>query len=65
MVRLPCYERCASINDSQRLLDKRLATIDTIVAQPKELLTNHASRNTRAGFPLLDSVLLNQEPTLR
>ncbi|XP_054266195.1 DENN domain-containing protein 5B isoform X4 [Macrosteles quadrilineatus] len=65
VVRSPCYERCSSINDSQRLLDKRLASVDVQVAPPREMLTNHASRNTRAGFPLLDNVLLNQEPSLR
>lgn len=65
LVRTPCYEACSTINDSQRLLEKRLASVDTEVSPPRELLTNHAARNTRAGFPLLDAVLLNQEPALR
>ncbi|XP_046672134.1 DENN domain-containing protein 5B-like [Homalodisca vitripennis] len=65
VARSPCYERCTSYHDSQRLLDKRLVSVDHQVAPPRELLTNHVTRHTRAAFPLLDSVLLNQEPTLR
>lgn len=65
LVRSPFYERCSSIADSQRLLDKRLGNVDTNMPPPKELMTNFVSRNTRAGFPLLDNVLLNQEPSLR
>uniref|UniRef100_A0A1B6CZ38 UDENN domain-containing protein n=2 Tax=Clastoptera arizonana TaxID=38151 RepID=A0A1B6CZ38_9HEMI len=64
-VRTPSYEPCIHINDSQRLLEKRLASVDTQVPLPRELLTNHVARNTRAGFPLLDATLLNQEPALR
>ncbi|XP_075214645.1 DENN domain containing pinstripe isoform X2 [Lycorma delicatula] len=65
LVRTPCYEPCSTINDSQRLLEKRLASVDIEVPDPQEVLTNHVSRNTRAGFPLLDSNILNQEPALR
>ncbi|XP_039279311.1 DENN domain-containing protein 5B isoform X2 [Nilaparvata lugens] len=60
-VRMSHYEACLSINDSERLLEKRMASVDVEVAAPQELLSNHVTRNTRAGFPLLDSTLLNQE----
>lgn len=65
LVRTPCYEPCSTINDSQRLLEKRLASVDTDIPPPRELLTNYATRNVKAGFPLLDVILLNQEPSLR
>ncbi|RZF48660.1 hypothetical protein LSTR_LSTR010750 [Laodelphax striatellus] len=65
LVRTPHYEACLTINDSERLLEKRMASVNIEVAPPHELLSNHVTRNTRAGFPLLDSVLLNQELALR
>lgn len=65
VVRSPSYLPCSTICDSQLLLEKRLSNIDTEISLPKELLANHPVRTNRAGFPLLDNVLLNQEPIQR
>ncbi|KAL1122543.1 hypothetical protein AAG570_002873 [Ranatra chinensis] len=65
VARNPGYEPCRIVGDSLQLLDKRLACVDTQLPAPRELLTSYAGRTTSAGFPLLDSVLLNQEPSLR
>lgn len=61
--RTPCYEACTTISDSQ--LEKRLSSIDTEIPFPTELFKNHAVRSSRSGFPILDSVTLNQEPVQR
>ncbi|XP_066906061.1 DENN domain-containing protein 5B isoform X2 [Halyomorpha halys] len=61
--RTPCYEPCTTISDSQ--LEKRLSSIDTEILFPTELFKSHAVRSSRSGFPILDSVTLNQEPVQR
>ncbi|XP_069674606.1 DENN domain-containing protein 5B isoform X2 [Periplaneta americana] len=73
LVRTPGYEPCTTIRDTELLLEKRLVSIDVVVASPQEILVASDSQQpsalpsrTRAGtFPLLDLVALNKEPVHR
>ncbi|XP_049778730.1 DENN domain-containing protein 5B [Schistocerca cancellata] len=62
-VRTPDYEHCTTIQDSQLLLEKRLANVDVVVSPPQEIVTSRVtpSRNT-GGFPLLDASVLKEPP---
>uniref|UniRef100_A0A0A9WD06 DENN domain-containing protein 5B n=2 Tax=Lygus hesperus TaxID=30085 RepID=A0A0A9WD06_LYGHE len=62
IVRMPCYEYCNTISDTQLLLEKRLSEVDSELPAPRELSGNYVRRTSSAFFPLLDPVVLNQEP---
>nr|CAD7395243.1 unnamed protein product [Timema cristinae] len=64
LVRTPSYEPCTTIRESQLLLEKRLGTVDTVIGAPQEVLSQESTSRSR-GFPLLDEVCLNKEPTTR
>jgi len=73
LVRTPGYEPCTTIRDTELLLEKRLVSVDIVVASPQEILQVPDPQQqpappckTWAGtFPLLDPVTLNKEPVHR
>jgi hypothetical protein len=67
-VRTPGYEPCTTIKDTELLLEKRLVSVDVVVAGVQEVLPTGDThkQSTRAGiFPLLDPIILNKEPLHR
>ncbi|XP_014240882.1 DENN domain-containing protein 5B isoform X2 [Cimex lectularius] len=62
LVRTPCYEPCVTISDTQILLDRRMSDLDAEIPPPREMCPNRTSRSTVGGFPILDPLLLSQEP---
>jgi hypothetical protein len=68
LVRTPGYEPCTTIKDTELLLEKRLVSVDVVVASPQEVLTTADTQKQSAKaviFPLLDPVVLNKEPSHR
>ncbi|BET01978.1 Hypothetical proteinypothetical proteinT/LH2 domain [Nesidiocoris tenuis] len=62
MIRTTNYESCTTISDTQLLLEKRLGEVDSEIPAPRELPGNCVRRTSSAVFPVLDPLLLNQEP---
>ncbi|PNF35070.1 DENN domain-containing protein 5B, partial [Cryptotermes secundus] len=65
LVRTPGYEPCTTIRDTELLLEKRLASVDIVVASPQEVLQTAGPQQHSGVFPLLDPVALNKEPVHR
>ncbi|XP_026468507.1 DENN domain-containing protein 5A-like [Ctenocephalides felis] len=61
--RSPNYEPCTCSRESQRALDRRLASADFEAPPPRELLPNRPAYFR--SFPLLDKSVLNQDRTKR
>ncbi|XP_050081319.1 DENN domain-containing protein 5B isoform X2 [Anopheles maculipalpis] len=59
MIRTANYEPCILARETQKLLDKRLQTVDMEVAPPSEILDKRAPYYR--SFPLLEKSVLNQE----
>ncbi|XP_055385586.1 DENN domain-containing protein 5B isoform X2 [Condylostylus longicornis] len=59
MLRANSYEPCVLNQEAQRMLEKRLITIDLEVTPPSEILPNRPAYFR--GFPLLEKSVLNQE----
>ncbi|XP_038107327.1 DENN domain-containing protein 5B isoform X3 [Culex quinquefasciatus] len=59
MIRTANYEPCLLARETQKLLDKRLASIDMEVAPPSEILDKRPPYYR--SFPLLEKSALNQE----
>jgi DENN domain-containing protein 5 len=59
MIRAANYEPCIMARESQRILDKRMTSIDMEVAPPSEILNNRPSYFR--SFPILEKSVLNQE----
>ncbi|XP_035894190.1 DENN domain-containing protein 5B isoform X2 [Anopheles stephensi] len=59
MIRTANYEPCILASQTQKLLDKRLQTVDMEVAPPSEILDKRAPYYR--SFPLLEKSVLNQE----
>uniref|UniRef100_A0A1Q3F815 Ras signaling inhibitor st5 n=1 Tax=Culex tarsalis TaxID=7177 RepID=A0A1Q3F815_CULTA len=59
MIRTANYEPCLLARETQKLLDKRLASIDMEVAPPSEILDKRPPYYR--SFPLLEKSVLNQE----
>lgn len=57
--RSPNYEPCTCSRESQRVLDRRLASADFEAPPPRELLPNRPAYFR--SFPLLDKTVLNQD----
>jgi hypothetical protein len=65
LVRTPGYEPCTTIRDTELLLEKRLASVDILVASPQEVLQTPIPQQQSGAFPLLDPITLNKEPVHR
>ncbi|XP_058837942.1 DENN domain-containing protein 5B isoform X1 [Topomyia yanbarensis] len=59
MIRTANYEPCLLARESQKLLDKRLASVDMEVSPPSEILDKRPPYYR--SFPLLEKTALNQE----
>jgi len=66
------YDLLSAVKDSEKSLEKRIATIDLIVPQITEVLSEDALRDSLAAgklenivgisFPQLNGKILNKEP---
>ncbi|XP_055601274.1 DENN domain-containing protein 5B isoform X2 [Uranotaenia lowii] len=63
MIRTANYEPCILARETQKLLDKRLNSVDMEVAPPSEILDKRAPYYR--SFPLLEKSVLNQESASR
>ncbi|XP_067212616.1 DENN domain-containing protein 5B isoform X1 [Linepithema humile] len=61
IIRSMRYEPCTNIADIQQILEQRLTNVDFETNPPTEILPHRAAYFR--SFPLLDSVVLNKEPT--
>ncbi|XP_058466910.1 DENN domain-containing protein 5B isoform X3 [Malaya genurostris] len=59
MIRTANYEPCLLARETQKLLDKRLASVDMEVSPPSEILDKRPPYYR--SFPLLEKTVLNQE----
>ncbi|XP_065582616.1 DENN domain-containing protein 5B-like isoform X2 [Artemia franciscana] len=72
VVRMTTYDLQSAVKDSEKSLEKRIATIDLIVPQITEVLSEDALRDSLAAgklenivgisFPQLNGKILNKEP---
>ncbi|KAK3861289.1 hypothetical protein Pcinc_032720 [Petrolisthes cinctipes] len=64
VVRTPSYEPCTTIQETQLVLEKRLAHIDyrAPAPQPMDPQAESCTQFNPGHFPLLDRIALNKEP---
>ncbi|XP_037031285.1 DENN domain-containing protein 5B isoform X2 [Bradysia coprophila] len=63
VIRTAVYEPCIVTRETQRLLEKRLNSVDMEVSPPSEILPNRPAYFR--SFPILDKSVLNQENASR
>lgn len=63
VIRTAVYEPCIVARETQRLLEKRLNSVDMEVSPPSEILPNRPAYFR--SFPILDKSVLNQENASR
>ncbi|XP_076058045.1 DENN domain containing pinstripe isoform X2 [Oratosquilla oratoria] len=67
LVRTPSYEPCATIGETEQILEKRLSHVDYSAPppQPMDPKAESCTLFNPGHFPLLDRIALNKEPSHR